>query len=290
MQIFSLAGIGFLAQATPPATAADAASYTSSLQRMFGGDWQWLAILGLSQVIAIISYFLASKAVVDTDLDGEGRPTFGQAIKTWLITTIVFALFYGVLFYVSSRYGQFTTTGARGAKLSSEALVPAIALLGTSLASLVALFAVPMRVYKLGCGGAIGFVIFSVVIQSIGGVGMFFLFQDKFRELSKTVAVAPGARGSNTGTPGATIFQTKSRFVQTVEPLGNTAADKRRPMPERQQAIKDLYSELEKYRATLDVNNNPVGVGEYEKQKARYEQILAELRAEVAAQRAAAPR
>jgi hypothetical protein len=288
MQILSLAGAGFLAQAAPAvAAAATTQSFTEYAQRMFGSDWKLILWFALTQLVTIISFWIASKAIVDrNELDGDG-PTFGQAIMAWFIVFFFTVIFLGALAWCFYKAGPFIQQVVKnpGAKpaISPEIATPLLVLAAAGLVSFLARVFVPMRIYRLGCGGAIVFLIFSIILETIFSFGLRLGFHDTLDRAATSLIQGNTASGSLGG--GSTIFQGKQQFSARVETLGNRAADTRRPMPERQQALKDLYEALEKYRETLDVNANPVGVAEYEKQRARYEQILADLKAEVAAQR-----
>jgi hypothetical protein len=288
MQILSLAGLGFLAQTAPAvAAAAPTQSFTEYARGIFGGDWMLAAWFVLSQLAMIISFWMASKAIVDrNELEDEG-PTFGQAMKAWFIvfifgTALLVAL--GWCFYKTGPFLQQVMKNP-GAKpnFSPEMAMPFLLLAGVGFVYLLVRIFAPMRVYRLGCGGAIVFFIFTFILESIFGFGLRLAFRGSLEQ-----AGARFAPGSTTGARpggGSTIFQGKQQFSAKADTLANRAADKRRSMPDRQQALKDLYELLEKYRETLDVNANPVGVREYETQRARYEQILADLKAEVAGRR-----
>lgn len=288
MQILSLAGAGFLAQAAPAvAAAAPTQTFTEYAQRIIGSDWKLLVWFVLTQVVTVIAFWIASKAIVDrNEFDDEG-PTFGQAIKAWFIVFIFTAVLTAVVFWSFYKTGPLIAEMAKhpGLKpnVTSDNILPFVGPLVAGLLWLLVRIFGPMRVYRLGCGGAIVFFIFSLILEIIFSFGLRLAFHETIERTF--TSLVQGNTASSAPAGGSTIFQGKQQFSAQVESVAKRAADPRRPMPERQQALKDLYDALEKYRETLDVNANPVGVAEYEKQRARYEQILADLKAEVAAQR-----
>jgi hypothetical protein len=289
MQILSLAGLGFLAQTAAPAvaSAAPTQSFMEYARGIYAGDWMLAAWFVLAQLVTIISFWMASKAIVDrNELDDTG-PSFGQAVLAWFIVFIFAAAMLVAWAWCFYKTGPFLQQVLKnpGAKpnFSPEMATPFLMLAGVGFVYLLVRIFAPMRVYRLGCGGASVFFIFTIILEAIFGFGLRLAFRGSLDQAG--ARIIPGSTAGAGQGGGSTIFQGKQQFSAKADTLANRAADKRRSMPDRQQALKDLYDALEKYRETLDVNANPVGVREYETQRARYEQILSDLKAEVAGKR-----
>jgi uncharacterized coiled-coil protein SlyX len=73
----------------------------------------------------------------------------------------------------------------------------------------------------------------------------------------------------------------------TFSTFEKAAADHQKPFAERHAALKSIYAELEKMRAALPPGD-AAAAAEYEKRRARYEELLRSLRAEYAAHQQAA--
>jgi hypothetical protein len=77
--------------------------------------------------------------------------------------------------------------------------------------------------------------------------------------------------------PSSPAFQANEVFVRKIEPLQAAAADKSRPLAERERAVMTLYRELEKRRAVVAADDN-IGKTEYLRRVVLCEQLLNQVR------------
>jgi hypothetical protein len=276
MQILSLAGTGLLAQALPLSNVPASQQALHDFMDRLMGDWKQLGLyLVATQVVAIISYWLASKPLAE---DEEG--TLGRAFKVWglyLLFTIAAALVTGV---VMSKY-ILPALPAQGGQVPRDVMVAELILCGMGLVLFIAVFAVPIRVYRFGLGSSILYVILAWVLMVAGGLGLWFAFSKPLARLNDNAQELLVRLGKAGDPVQSSIFRAKAEFERATEASERRATDRSRSIADRQQAVKDYYAQLEAYRATLN-SSNPVGIAEYERRKDRYEKILANLRAEAA--------
>lgn len=275
MQTLSLAALSLLAQAPP---APDLKAMALELARRLAPDWPLLALyFVLTQVLAVVSYWMAAKPLTEQEDD-----RFVNAIKVWGLY-FAFGLAAGVVsaILVPKTFLVLLQTGGKVQSMSSLPLAAGlIALMG--LVMLVALFVVPMKVYNFRFSSAAIFVVMMLVLQAVGGFALNLAFMVPFGRVAARVQEWQRQTAPGTAQPSWPVAPSD----QTFRTLEKRASDKTKSPQERQQALKELYTQLEQLRATLRFDT-PAGVADYERRKARYELILADLKAEVAAQRPA---
>ncbi len=260
--------LGLLAQATPaPETAESVLRQIRELPAAHGGSLLLTIVVG--QLIWIISYWVASKPVAGDE------SAFGNAFKVWL-------------FYLVTRLGLVLVAGL-GCVVAFFMHIPvAIAVIMpiTILLLFVIAFAVPMKVYDIGFFAALGFLILAFILGVIGNVGMDLLYGHRMGPVmaivQKVAALTPEERKklmemvTHENAGRATGPERRFRAKRKV------AGDRSKPLAEREAAVKMMYFELEKRRKSLKPGDT-VATGTYNEQRARYEEILKQLKADAAA-------
>jgi hypothetical protein len=225
-----------------------------------------LAFLLLAQVIAIIAYWIASKAVA-----GENG-TFGNALKLWLLYLIVPA---GIALVAGFCVAMLSPHGAQ---------VSPLLFIGVGVLILALILLLPMKVYKVGFWAAFGFLILAVIVSFILNFGASLALlgsQSRIKEIATKFSTLPQAEQQKFFTA---LFQQYGLKTGDVLPGEMEAADRSKTPQERLAALKTMYAELEKRRVGIDPNDK-AAVKAYDAQRARYDELLKKLQADAAASR-----
>jgi hypothetical protein len=275
MQLFSdsLAGaFPILAQATPsPAAIQQMTAQMVALGQKYAG-WVILVLVA-SQAFAILGYWLGSKAMAE-----EESATLGNAFKVWIFL---------ILSSIGVNLLNVVAAAVAGAQSGEATMVRIV----VGLASLVFIFAIPMKVYTIGflrafgflilsglCAGIfVGVVIFGVVLASPGIVKD---FGAVVQNLQATVLQQPGALAAPGGAPG--------QANGSLLPGEAVAGDRSKSIAERGAGINQMFTELaNRYKAIP--KGDKAAMAEYTAENARYQQTLSRLKADAAAPHPAAP-
>ena len=162
----------------------------------------------------------------------------------------------------------------------------ALLLGGIALFVLGSIFLIPMRIYRIGF---VRTVVFLLLSGALSGAGQFAFGRvlhnpgARFQaDLSTAIQnLAPANRSTLRGIIGQRAPE--SAFALSEK----TALDRTKTFEERRAALGVIYADLEKTRLALRPGDAPALAG-YEKQKARYEELLRTVRTEYAAQAAGA--
>jgi hypothetical protein len=254
----------FLAQAAPPPETAESLlqQLRSASQAAPGGG----AILALgAQVVAIISYWLSSKVLA------EEESRFGNAFKLWALYLLGFII-----------VGAIVVAIAILAHFAGVLLV--VIVLGLALIGLIILFAIPMKVYDIGFFRAFGFLILAGIISALGNVGLDAVSGHPLRNVvavyQKMMQLPPEERKKL-----ADLWRKEASggsVSANALPGEAVVGDRTKPLAEREAAIKMMYYELAKRQQAVPAGD-AAALAKYEEQRARYEQLLKQLKADAAA-------
>ncbi len=226
----------------------------------------------IGQVIAIIAILIASKAVVPD----RYRTNIGNALRVWgigWVVTILAAIAIVVLILALS---------------AAQALqFAAIALLLVGLVTLFLWIRVPMATYDIRFFRSIGLLIIAFVVSILGQVAVSFVVgpppAQQWALAQQIWKLTPQQR--------AELNQALQRERQAgviagpLLPGEKEARDPALPLQDRADALKKMYAELERRRLAI-APGDEAATAAYERQKARYEKLLDQLKAEAKKQRA----
>ncbi len=232
------------------------------------------------QLITIVAYWISSMAMAGNENTG----TIGNAVKVYfLYLLLTFGAIIGaalafpaLMFAIRAMSGQ-GDSGSLG--IGAGLLGVGFLLLFVSL-----IFLIPMRVYRIGFGRALGFLALTILIAAVGQWGLgIALGNTANRVVERLVQITQ----ANSGAPsGGLLGELAERTAHDAE-FGDqekVAADPAHTFQERQAALSGLYEHLQQMRGLLSPGD--VGArGAYEQRKARYEVLLRQVKAEYAAQR-----
>lgn len=266
---------GLLAQATvPPAPPTLRQSVDDLLQQLHGSQTQILVFLGLAVVVMVIAYWLASKPLA------EERSGLGSAIKILFYYALVLAIGGAVALASSVMIPMALATFKSGHPIG-----PLVTIVGFGVLSLVAfllalyfLFFIPIRTYRITLPGAVVFLVIANLLSAAGWWGLNLAMGHPVTPKGKLVV--PWQELNPT-------TEIKPLFTHQPDPYDlaeQRASDRTRPIADRQSALKEMYDRLKSTREALPPGDASA-LAEYEKRWARYEKLLNELRAEVAAHR-----
>ena len=246
MHPFNIAALLPLAQAAAP----EAGGTLGSIET---GDLVKLGILFvLSQLIAIVAYWIASKLVAaDTS-------RFGNALKTWI------SYLLGVLILAFA--------GGVGIAITSGNTPIALAVGGLCFLLFIAmLFQVPMKIYDIGFGAAFGFLVISFILTAAGQLGL--------NQVAETTGLAPSHLKFSTG-QGKRLEALLEKYV--AMPGGSSAdeaiaSDAGKPLEERHAALQQIHRRLQQKHASLR-EGDQAALDAYNRDLARYEQLVEQLR------------
>ena len=237
----------------------------------------------LGQLVLIVCYWLASKPLT------EWRSTFGQAVKVWLLyilsTVLVVAILIASAIMIPIAFHTWHAAHRTG---------PGVTIIGFSILSVVALllslwflFLIPMRVYRIGFLSALVFVLLSGALSWAGRMGLSLALSHPMHPSEEVAArwMASLVGGDYPkALPGEPLAAgPESEYVAAER----RAADRTKTQTERLAALKEIYDRLETDRKALPAGDT-AALTAWEHRKARYEQLLNDLRAEVAAHRGSA--
>jgi hypothetical protein len=222
----------------------------------------------VAQIISVVAYWLSSHILA------KGQTGFATALKAWFLTLlglvgVILLAGTGVLF---------------GFTIPSRPLLMVSLVLGPLL-GLIVLFAVPIKLYRLGFPGALGFLMCSLLLMSAGDLALMRLTatptsfdQLNFSQLlEKTRQALPGGTPSDqlpAPPPGAA---TDKEFK--ADKL--IATDRVKTISERYAAVQRLHKGLEARRAQLTVEDD-AGYELLKQSRNAYLQVLAALQADAA--------
>ncbi|MBS0659013.1 MAG: hypothetical protein JSR82_12300 [Verrucomicrobia bacterium] len=225
----------------------------------------------LTQSVSILAYWAASR-VVNT---GESA-TLGNAIKVYLYSLLA-AIIAPILLLVTAH-----VTGSGFA---------------TAVAAIVFLvyiaFAIPMKVYEIEFGRALGWLLLSLLFSVIAGFVLSLAFGTTTERLTDRLSgrrpsKPPPEEASAAATPTPARAPVERAPAPPTPPEDRAgrfeaqerlAADKARPQTERLAALTEMYRQLEQERLSLP-QGDATARAAFDQRRARYDAALQKLRAE----------
>lgn len=224
----------------------------------------------IGQIALIIGILIASKAVVPE----RYRDTLGNALRVWLgqwLMAIVAAVIGLVVL--------FALSAANGLQFAG------IAILGILLVTLLMMIRIPMGTYQIGFFRAVGLMIIAWVVATMGNLAASFFIGSPPKEQWALVQQIWNLTPEQREQLNSAIRQ--DRKVTAISgqelPGEKEARDTSKPLQERADALKTMYAELETRRQAVAPGDETAKAA-YERQKARYEALLDQLKAEAKAQ------
>ena len=222
----------------------------------------------------ILGFWIASKLVA---LD-ESR--FTNALRVFGLYLLLFVIL-GIAAGVATPIGAalLSLLTGQGGRVSVGLLMILVSLVVLGLAVYFA-FLIPMRVYNIRALRALAFLLLSAVIVNLAGFGLGILFREHVKpwtEAYNQLAKAPTA-------DYRAILRESNRQAQiaALNVAESLASDPGRSFADRQASLTAMYKQLEAMRVALPPGDRDA-VALYENRKARYEQLLVELRKDVQA-------
>jgi hypothetical protein len=215
--------------------------------------WQAAGLFVAMQVLSILFYWIASKVIAAEEA------TFLQALKTWG-------------YYLGAFLGVCLLGGAAYFFLSKHPAGPMITVVGVLILLIAVLFQVPMKVYQLSFGKALGFAVISIILHSAAQTFTLKTFGARGTALGATID-SDALRGQisallrqnalGRGRPG---------FDESI------VADKRRSLPERHAALQQIHGQLQVRHARLK-KGDAAAIAAYQRDQARYDELVREITA-----------
>ncbi len=277
MQLFSLAPVIAAIQtaaATAPAAPPDSAdSIVAEFARIQGTIRPGIVLLwlGVTQVLAIVAYWIASNLINRE----EGR--FINAIKLWAFY-IAASIVVGVLFGVGMVWGASQASGA---------FLFATFVVGIMLGIIVVL-GCPMKIYKLGVGGGIGFVLIAFVL-TIAGQLVAARFLPEPLDMKGWAAL--GERAARLPTAERNKLAERIHALQKTGDAASApakmsdekiAGDRTKSIDDRHAAVQRIYRALEARRVALKPDDSEA-IAQYTRDETQYQDLLRQLQADAQA-------
>lgn len=270
MQLFSLSALlpALQTAVATPATLPSADAIAADFARIQAGIRPGIVLLwvAVSQVLAILAYWISSNLVARE----EGR--FLNALKLWGIYIAAF-IGVGILFAIGMGFGA-----------KQPSMIFASVVVGIMLV-IVAILGCPMKVYKLGVGGALGFVLIVWVLNIAGQVAVArFLPQPldflAWAEFSRNLAALPTVE--QTKLIERITHQAKTPASAAAVSDETIAADQSKSIEDRHAAVQRIYRDLEVRRAGLKPGDADA-LAAYTRDETRYQDLLRQLQADASA-------
>ncbi len=224
----------------------------------------------IGQIALIIGILIASKAVVSE----QYRDTLGNALRVWLGQWLLL-----ILSVVAGFVILFGLSAANALQFAGVVILLIV------LITLIMMIRIPMGTYQIGVVRAIGLMIIAWVVAMIGNVATSFFIGSPPKEqwaLAQQIwNLTPEQREQLNQ---AIRLDRQAAVIGGQElPGEKEARDTSKPLQDRADALKEMYAELEKRRQAVAPGDEAAKAA-YERQKARYEALLDQLKAEAKAQ------
>lgn len=231
-----------------------------------GGLLVGLLLLGLSVLVQVVIYWIAAKVVI-----GEPNGDFENAFKLWVLSVIIGVgmglIFGGAIFF-------FLSIGNTAAAVT-VGLVAAIL-------SLFLAFMLPMKVFEIGFGRALGFVFISVVLGLALRVGISQLRGDGLSgDIPRMIAILRSPEQREAWVKRIKSIGKRDTLDMQLDRLGS-AEERAKPFPERQENLRKVYAILAARQKEVPAHDG-AAIAEYERLRDRYEALVQTMRADYAA-------
>ncbi|MHA3775352.1 hypothetical protein ACXR0O_27835 [Verrucomicrobiota bacterium sgz303538] len=224
----------------------------------------------IGQIIAVVGILIASKTVVPE----RQRDTLANALRVWVKWWLI-----GIVALVLAAAAGFIFSAANALHLAGWGVLVIWVLM------LLLDIRVVMGTYRIRFFRGLGLIILTSVIWLIGQIAVSFVVgpspAKQWALLQQIQKLTPEQRTEL----GQAIRKDRQASVGSLQPLPGEqeARDRSKPLLERAEALKTMYAELEKRREALPPGDD-AAKATYERQKARYEALLDQLRAEAHSQ------
>jgi len=257
----------------------------SELWQAISQDWRTLTWIGLLQVAFLLAAWLAARTLVPRremnsfgQYDRREGAGFGKALMFYLGSLLLAALAFVVL--------RATSTNCKLALLTLfshpthlEAKWIAIFALCAPVVLAIGL-GLPMLIFRVRILRAFVLVVFIKLLVLGAGWGLDRILGRPVEKCMFIVREWAAQRSGDTGLLTTLAARAEVEVVFTAtEKIG---ADSSKPMRERKDAIRNLFTQLEEMRTRLPPDDT-TALEDYNAKKARYEALLQQVRKEIAA-------
>ncbi|HEV7405045.1 MAG TPA: hypothetical protein VGO11_19030 [Chthoniobacteraceae bacterium] len=257
----------------------------SELWQAISQDWRALTWIGLLQVAFLLAAWLAARTLVPRremnsfgQYDRRDGAGFGKALLLYLGSLLLAALAFVVL--------RATSTNCKLALLTLfshpthlEAKWIAIFALCAPVVLAIGL-GLPMLIFRVRILRAFVLVVFIKLLVLGAGWGLDRLLGRPVEKCMFIVREWAAQRGGDTGLLTTLAARAEVEVVFTAtEKVG---ADSSKPMRERKDAIRSLFTQLEEMRTRLP-QGDETALEDYNAKKARYEALLQQVRKDILA-------
>ncbi len=244
------------------------------LKGFVSGESLPLALLGIAIaiVIQVLACWISAKVVV-----GDPKGSLGNAIKMWLL---YFLVGIGFVMLLGIAIPTFVVA-------NNDAAAFAVTI-GASVLAVALIFLLPMKVFHIGFGRALLFLVLSLILMLAAQAGMNRAQQKPaFGRLPEVVATLASSEKRQ---------QLLDHLAGPVKAGGLDAdldrlarpEERAKGFPERQESLRTVYEELDARQKTLPPGDARA-LEEYERQRAKYENLVRVLRADYAASKTPPP-
>lgn len=226
-----------------------------------------VGLLIIGQVLRILALWASSRVVVKRD-----TARFDSAVKVWLghlVLLVLFCVAVGILAPIVSTLQQ-----------TWRAL---LAYGGLALLTAVLVFLIPMKIYFIGFWRAFGTLLLAVVMETVVLGGLSAAAQVLFMSEKDRVALR------QLGEANAEEWQSRVDEMRGINPsahidslLDGALHNQRRPLSEREAAVRTLQKKLDRRRRTLPPGDR-AAAAKFRQQFDRYMLLLREVQTERAA-------
>jgi hypothetical protein len=237
-----------------------------------GGLFIVAAAIAIGVITQILAYWIAAKVVV-----GDPRGNLANAFKVWLL---YFLVSIGWVLGLAIAVAATTAAGKEGAVI---AVCGGFSILGLALA-----FLIPIKIFEVGLPRAVAFLLLSLVLMFASQAAIHRARgEPAFGRLPEAIATlrSPEKRA-----------QLLEKIAGSAKPKGldadldrlALAEERAKPFPERQDNLRKVYEALDARQKTLPPNDAKA-LAEYDRLRAKYEELVRVLKADFAASKAQPP-
>jgi hypothetical protein len=248
-------------------------------------DWAALAWLGLVQLATLLAFWLAARVLVPRrELNSFGQyerrqgAGFGKAFALYFCYLVLAVAAFFLLRLTSTSFKLALIT-LFSSPTQLEAKWIAIFALLAPLSLLIKL-GLPMAIFRIRLPRAVGYLLFSALLIVAAGWALDLALRRPVEKRVLTLREWAARQSGHGGLLKSLAAQAEEEVVFAA--TERVAADATKPMRERKDAVRSLYTQLEEIRGSLPPGDT-AALAEYDKKKLRYETLLKQLRAEIAA-------
>lgn len=257
----------------------------SDLWQAISHDWRALTWIGLMQVAFVLAAWLGARTLVPRremnsfgQYDRRDGAGFGKAIGFYFGCLVLVALAFVVV--------RATSTACKLALIAlfthpSHLEAKWIAIFSLWAPVVLAIgFGLPMLVFRVRILRAVVLVVFIKLLVAGAGWGLNAILS---RPVEKCVLIVRQWAAEKSGDTGLlTTLAARAEVEVVFTATERIGADTSKPMRERKDAIRSLFTQLEEMRTRLP-EGDAAALEDYNQKRQRYEALLQQVRKEVAA-------